>query len=144
MSAPFRFRRLTDTAGSIPRPIEETDQYYSVDLSMNLQVWESYGAPLESHTDVLSGDNSSWASCWYCAFLDEAVTWDKWDEWAMTERKAAYLGCDGTIEITSIDPEHGIAGTITDAVFCEVDEDVVPVEDGSRLCFDSIEFSAEW
>jgi hypothetical protein len=123
--------------------IEDGSQYYSVGFSFNVQAWESYGAPMEPHTDVLSGDNSSWATCWYCAFLDEAVTWDKWDEWHMVERKAAYLGCDGVIEIADIGPGR-IAGTITDAVFCEVDEDVVPIEDGYRLCFDLVEFSADW
>jgi hypothetical protein len=122
----------------------DSDQYYSTDRELSLSVWESYGAPLTADTDVLSGDNDSWATCWYCVFLEEGLVYDKWNEWNLDEREGYYLANDGQIEITSIDENGEISGVLTDVNFREVNDDIEPIDDGRQICIDLVEFSATW
>ena len=126
------------------RGVEEDQQFYSTALEVSVQAWESYGAPMAPHEDTLAGENASWETCWYCVFLDENTTYDKWNDWEVVDQKAAYMAYDGQIEITDIDVHGHIEGVLLDVVFREVDDEALPVEDGAEICYEQIAFEASW
>ena len=116
---------------------------YTAKWYMDFSAWESYGAPMVPETASFTGPNSSWATCWYCLFLDENITWDTSDGWSLVDKDARYMAYEGDIDITSIDVEDMFTAELTDVYLREVDEDNNIINNGKVVCWYSICFSVE-